>query len=70
MKVSHQRSECLEDHGHVQARMRLGLRSPLMIVLSGPYIDTRHDSILSQVMVIRIIQLGFEIYFAAKSSMS
>jgi hypothetical protein len=70
MKVSHRRSEALADHGHVQAHMRLGWRSPLMFVLSGLYIDTRHDSILSQVMVMRTMQFGFEIYFTAKSSMS
>jgi hypothetical protein len=70
MKVSHQRSEALVDHGHVQGHMRLGWRSRLTFVLSGLYIDTRHDSILSQVMVMRIMQFGFEIYLAAKSSMS
>jgi hypothetical protein len=43
MKVSHQRSEALADHGHVQAHMRLGWRSRLTFVLSGLYIDTRHE---------------------------
>ena len=68
--MSHQRSEALADHVHVQDYMHLGWRSPLMSVLSGLYMDRRYDSILSQVMVMRIIQFGFEIYFTAKSSMS
>jgi hypothetical protein len=60
MKVSHQQYEALADHSHVQARMRLGWRNPLMFVLSGLSIDTRRNSILSQVMVMRIMQFGFE----------
>jgi hypothetical protein len=62
MKASHQRSEALADHSHVQARMHLGWRSPLAFwVLSGLYVDTKNDSVLSQVMVMRIMQFGFEI---------
>jgi hypothetical protein len=61
MKVSHQRSDALPDHSHVQAHMHLGSRSRLTFVLSGLYIDTGHDSILSQVMVMSIMQFCFEI---------
>lgn len=60
MKVTHLRSEALPDHGNVQAHMRLGWQNPLMFVLSGLYIDTNHNNILSQVMVTRIMQLFFE----------
>ncbi len=60
MIVSHQQCEVLADHSRGQAHMHLGSQSRLMMVLSRLYIDTRHDNALSQVIVMSIMQFGFD----------